>query len=54
MALSPTACNGIDCKNQATRIILIGNTGYGLCEKCFKRLKDIRQLILEDWNKEEK
>lgn len=49
----PIPCNGNDgeCKNEATKIIYIGTTGYGLCNKCYEWLGKVNQILLEDWGK---
>lgn len=51
----PTPCSAKYCqsKKYATRLIFIGNKGYGICDDCFKWLRIGRQLILNDYDIED-
>lgn len=39
-------CTVENCKEKATRMIFVKNRGYGLCDKHFEILKDLRQIRL--------
>jgi len=57
VAISEILCSvskepGKSCNKTATRMIFIGNEGYGICDDCFKWFKKTRQLILKKGEEE--